>query len=148
MANTVYDGKEIDLELDVSLTETPDWKLVACLTDSDLDTSRETIDANSKCGNATLAGTATITANFTGFAIKDPDITQVSQQALAEINFQGNGEVRHWRYINNEDAGASYYREFNASLTAYNESHNNAESATFTGTLSVVGDVIIEVPTT
>jgi len=148
MANTHFDGKEVDLELDVSLTATPDWKLVACLTESDLDTSRETIDANTKCGNATLAGTATITANFTGFAIKDADVTQVSMQDLAVINFQGNGDVRHWRYINNEDAGSSYYREFNASLTSYNESTNNAEAATFSGTLSVVGDVIIEAPTT
>lgn len=148
MANTHFDGKEVDLELDVSLTDTPDWKLVACLTESDLDTSRETIDANTKCGNATLAGTATITANFTGFAIKDPDVTQVSMQTLADINFNGNGSNKHWRYISTEDAGATYYREFDGSLTSYNESTNNAEAVTFSGTLSVVGNVIIEAPTT
>jgi len=118
---------------------------VACITDSDIDGSRETIDASTKCGPDQLAGQKTDTANLTGFFITDPTVDQVSMNTLAAI--YDAGEVRHWRFID-EDGGSIYYREFNASMTAYNESSNINEPVTFTATLGISGDVIRILPTT
>lgn len=141
MANTPLEGKKVSLEYDVSLTATPDWKVVACITDTDLDSSRETIDVSSKCGPGTLAGQATNSVNFTGFFIIDEDTEQVSGQTLADINFNQDGVSKHWRLIDEDTGGALYYREFNGPLTAYNESSNNNEAVTFTGTISIIGNV-------
>jgi len=145
MANTKYLGNKVNLELDISLTATPDWQVVACITQSDLDGTRETIDASTKCGPDQLAGQRTDTSNFTGFFIIDPTVDQVSMNTLAAI--YDSGDVRHWRLID-EDGGATYYREFNGSMTAYNESSNINEPVTFTATLGISGDIIRTLPTT
>lgn len=145
MANTKYLGNKVNLELDISLTATPDWQVVACITQTDLDGSRETIDASTKCGPDQLAGQRTDTSNFTGFFIIDPTAEQVSMNTLAAI--YDTGDVRHWRLID-EDGGLTYYREFNGSMTAYNESSNINEPVTFTATLGISGDIIRTLPTT
>jgi hypothetical protein len=146
MATEILNGKDIALELDISLTDTPDWQVVTCITETDLDTARETIDANSKCGPATLAGTATFTANFTGFFAQVLDAGEISLPSLAVINYEGNGEERHWRLIDT-DGGTTYYREFRGALTAFNESSNNNEPVTYTATISIAGNVLLA-PTT
>lgn len=146
MANTKYLGKNVALELDVSLNpESPDWEIVACLTETDLDGTRETIDANSKCGPDQLPGDKTDTSNFTGFFISDPAAgVQVSMHTLADI--YDAGEVRHFRIISAD--GTTIYREFNGSLTAYNETFNNGEAVGFSGTISISGDIVRTAPTT
>lgn len=146
MANTKITGNVINLELDVSLTDTPDWEIVACLTESDLDMTIEEIDAESKCGQDTLAGTTSEAANFTAFFITDPEAgVQVSMPTVREI--AKSKATRHWRFID-EDGGALYYREFDGVITAYNESTNLNEPVTFTATISVKGDTIDVAPTT
>lgn len=145
MANTEYLGNKINAELDISATDTPDWKLVACITDSDIDQTRETIDGGSKCGPNQLAGTVTSTANLTGFFIIDPTSDQVSMNEMAAAF--DSGESRHWRFIDNE-GGLIYYREFNGPLTSYNESTNQNEPVTFTAAVAINGDIIRILPTT
>lgn len=146
MANEKILGNKINVELDVSLTETPDWVIVACTTDTDLDMTIEEIDATSKCGPDTLAGETTETMNFTGFYIIDPEAgVQVSMPTIRSV--AKAKESRHWRLID-EDGGDLYYREFNGVVTAYNESSNLNEAVTFTATISIKGDTIDVAPTT
>lgn len=146
MANTTYLGNKIIFDLDVSLTDTPEWETVACITQTDLDATRETIDTSSKCGPGQVAGAKTQTANFTGFFITDPvDGVQVSMNELAVV-FDA-GESRHWRLID-EDGGGVYYREFNGPLTSYKESSNLNEAITFVGAIAINGDVIRTLPVT
>jgi hypothetical protein len=147
MANTPFNGNEVALEYDISLTDTPDWEVIGCVTDTDLDTSRDTIDANSKCGDATLAGTATFTANFTIFYNKTPDAGQLPYTTLASLNYNGNGDVKHWRIIHVDDP-AVIYREFRGSITSFNETFNNNDVVGATATISIVGGVISVAPTT
>lgn len=143
MANTPYLGNKIIAQLDRSTTGVADWALVGCLTDSDIDGSRETIDASSKCGPAQLAGQKTDTANFTGFMDADQSTPNVTLDELAAI--YDAGESRHWRYLDDE-GGSTYYREFNGPLTAFNESTNFNEAITFTGTVAITGDIIRTLP--
>lgn len=145
MGTTKYLGKNVALELDVSLTPTPDWEVVVCMTTNDLDGTRETIDANSKCGTDQLAGDKTETANFEGFFVTDPTAgVQVTAGTLRDIF--NSGEVRHWRYISADEE--TVYREFNGSITAFTETFNNGEAVGFSGAISISGDVIDVAPTT
>jgi len=147
MANTPFNGNEVAIEYDESLTDVPEWLVIGCVTDTDLDTSRDTIDANSKCGDATLAGTATFTANFTMFWNKTPDVGQVSQVTMADLNYNGNGAVKHWRIIHIDDPSI-VYREFRGSITSFNETFNNNDVVGATVAISIVGGVITIPPTT
>lgn len=143
MANTPFLGNKVIAQLDRSTTDTPDWALLGCLTDSDIDGSRETIDASSKCGPAQLAGQKTDTANFTGFMNIDPLTDNVTLDELAAI--YDAGESRHFRFIDDE-GGSLYYREFNGAITAWNESSNFNEPLTFTGAIAITGDIIRILP--
>lgn len=145
MANTKYLGNKINLYKDQSVTLTPDWMLVACLTDSDIDSTRETIDAGSKCGPDQLAGTKTDTVNATGFFIIDTDADQISLNELA-ISYD-SGDSGHWKF-EDEDGGTTYYREFNGPILSFNESLNQNEPVTFTLSIGVKGDIIRTLPTT
>jgi predicted secreted protein len=145
MANTPIKGDVILLELDTSNTDTPTWAVVGCITESDIDGTRETIDASSKCGPAQLAGQKTDTANFTGFYNTDPEAGEVSMNEIAAA--YDDGEIHHWRLID-EDGGDLYYREFRGPITAYNESTNQNEPVTFTASVGINGDIIRTAPTT
>jgi predicted secreted protein len=146
MGNTNYLGNKIIFDLDVSLTDTPEWETVACITQTDIDATRETIDVSSKCGPGQIAGAKTQTANFTGFFIVDPvSGVQVSMNEIAAA-FDA-GEPRHWRFID-EDGGGTYYREWYGSLTSYKESTNLNEAITFVGAIAINGNVIRTLPIT
>lgn len=143
MANTKLLGNKVNAYLDVAVTGAPEWKLVACITESDIDQSRETIDTSSKCGPGQEAGNATNTANLTGFLIIDPEVNQVTMNDLAELFDSANSA--HWKY-EDEDGGNVYYREFNGPLTAFNEASNNNEAVTFTLSIAINGDIIRTLP--
>ena len=146
MGSTKYLGKNVALELDVSMTETPDWEVVVCMTNNGLDGSREQIDANSKCGSDQLGGDKTDTASFEGFFVTNPDAgIQVTMNTMRDI--YDAGDVHHFRFISADD-GATVYREFNGTITTYNETFNNGEAVGYNGTISISGDVISEAPTT
>jgi predicted secreted protein len=146
MSNSTYLGNKIIFDKDVSLTDTPEWVTVACITQTDIDGSRETIDTSSKCGPGQVAGAKTQTANFTGFFITDPvEGVQVSMNEIA-ASFD-SGDSGHWRYID-EDGGNIYYREFYGPITSYKESSNLNEAITFVGAVAINGDVIRILPVT
>lgn len=144
MANTPIKGDVIGLYLDISVTDTPNWQLVGCITETDIDGTRETIDASSKCGPAQLAGQKTDTANFTGYFNTDPEAGEVSMQEIAAA--YDAGDIRHWK-VEHEDSDI-LYREFRGPVTAYNESYNQNEPVTFTASIGINGDVIRTAPTT
>jgi hypothetical protein len=138
-------GRDVNLYLDTSLTATPNWEMVACITETNIDQSRTTIDASSKCGLNILAGQKNAgTSNFKGFYITDPTVTQVSMNTIAAL--YDDGLKHHWKL--STVSGSDYYREFNGYLTTYNESSNFQEAVNFTGAISISGDVILVKPTT
>lgn len=144
MANKPIAGNKIIMQLDLTTDGgVADWALVGCLTDTDIDSTRETIDASSKCGPATLAGQKTDTVNFTGYLDTEPDVNTVTLDELAAI--YDAADSRHWRLLD-EDGGAIYYREFNGTLTAWNESANQNEPVTFTAAMGLNGDIIRTLP--
>lgn len=144
MPNKPITGNKIIMQLDLTTDGgTPDWALVGCLTDTDIDSTRETIDASSKCGPAQLAGQKTDTVNFTGFLDTDPEPDMVTLDDIAAI--YDSADVRHWRLLD-EDGGALFYREFNATLTAWNEDVSQNAPVTFTGAMGVTGDIIRTLP--
>jgi predicted secreted protein len=68
MAETKVRGRDYILLADLDNNGT--WKPVACLTSNALNTTLDTIDANSKCGNETLPGDViSQTLDFDGHAI-------------------------------------------------------------------------------
>jgi hypothetical protein len=137
-------GDLVNAYLDTAVSGAPVWKLVACITTSDIDGTRETIDANSKCGTDTLSGQKTETANFAGFFITDPTVDQVSMNTIAAAF--DDGLQHHWKFATADET--VYYREFDGSITAYNESSNINEAVTFTAAVSITGDIIRTAPTT
>lgn len=139
-------GDDIVLEVNTGTEVSPVWNLVVCITEQDLDLQRETIDASSKCGNDQLSGQLTINANFTGFFDTAPTGGAVSMNEL--MGYILNDDSKQWRMLSSEDDGATYYRQFNGSLTAFNESANSNEPGTFTAGIAVQGTVITEAPTT
>lgn len=145
MANTKMKGDVVAVYLDTAAPgiTVPVWKMVACITTSDIDGSRDTIDVASKCGPGQLAGQQTDTSNFAGFFIKDPTVDQVSMNTIASA--YDDGLVHHWKYA---DADEIYYREFLGSITAYNENTDNNTAITFTAAVAIEGGVTRTPPTT
>lgn len=143
MANKPIIGDKIIMQFDRATTGPADWALVGCVTDQDIDGSRDTIDASSKCGSAQLAGQKTDTANFTILMDTDPGVDSMTFDEVAGL--YDTGDIYHFRYLDDE-GGSIYYREFNASLTAWNESSNKGEPLTGTGTLSISGNIIRTLP--
>lgn len=135
-------GNLVNLYVDESLTETPDWRMVACLTDLNFNGDGDTIDASSKCGQAQLAGQSNDSVDFEGFFELTPETSQVSYETLIEIY---KAKVsRHWKIATAD--GVAYYREFDGVLTPYNESLPYNDAASFTGTIAISGEIITVAP--
>lgn len=144
MASTKLVGDKIIAQLDLNTVGgAADWALIGCITDSDVDGTRETIDASSKCGPDQLPGQQTNTVNLTGFLNTTPGVDEVSLNELAAI--YDSTILRHFRLMDDE-GGDLYYREFFGYLTAWNESSNQNEPVTFTAAIAVSGNVIRVLP--
>lgn len=133
-------GNLVNLYVDESQTDVPDWRMVACLTDTSFNGNGDTIDASSKCGQAKLAGQSNDSVDFEGFFELTPTSAQVSYSALIEIYKAKT--LRHWK-ISTAD-GVDYYREFDGVLNPYTESLPYNDAASFTGTIDISGDIITE----
>lgn len=147
MANDAVNGSDVILQYDTTNgVGLPDWNLVACGTEGGLDGTRETIDATSKCGTRTLAGTKTESYNFTGFMAKNPTADTVSINEMRAL-FK-SADIGHWRVFDQETAGATYYREFFGALTTFNETHNQNEAVGFNMVISIDGETVDALPVT
>lgn len=145
MANDAVNGSDIILQYDINDgVGTPEWNLVACGTESGIDGTRETIDATSKCGSKQLPGTKTENYNFTGFMAKNPTADTVSINEMRAV-FKA-GTTGHWRALDQETGGATYYREFSGPLTTFNETTNQNEAVGFNMVIAIDGDTIDELP--
>jgi hypothetical protein len=120
----------------------PVWKLMACLTGTSIDLAVEEVNGDSKCGIDREAGDGTWTASFEGFYKKDPTVNEESGEALIAVA-QAKG-THQWKIAN---ADNSYYREFTAYISSYNEDAPYNEFVSFSGELNISGDLILE-PTT
>lgn len=132
----------VALYYDTSTTSVPAWKMVACITTSTLNAGGDVIDASSKCGQAKIAGQDDFSVDFEGFAEKTPPSGEISYQDLIAIKI--SKEDKHWKMATPD--GVDYYREFNGPLTNYTEDTSFNTAVSFTGTVSIVGDLIIVAP--
>ncbi|WP_343702693.1 phage tail tube protein [Chitinophaga sp.] len=120
----------------------PVWKLLACLTDTNIDLAVEEVNGDSKCGIDREAGDGTWTASFEGFYKLDPTVNEISGDGLIDLaKAKTSGQ---WKIANGDN---SYYREFTAYISSYSEGAPYNEFVTFSGELNISGDVETE-PTT
>lgn len=129
----------VALYYDTSTTPVPAWKMVACITTTTFNLGGDVIDASSKCGQAKIAGQDDFSVDFEGFFEKPTASAQISYQDLVEIKL--SKQSKHWK-LSTPD-GLDYYREFNGPLTNYTEDTSYNTAASFTGTISIVGDLIV-----
>ncbi|WP_126244338.1 phage tail tube protein [Chitinophaga rhizosphaerae] len=129
-------ANDVGLFLNTGTTAVPVWKVLACLTATDIDLAVEELNGDSKCGIDREAGDVTWTGSFEGFFKLDPTSTEVSGENLLEIA-QAKTK-KEWKISNSDD---SYYRAFTAYISSYNESAPYNEFVTFSGELNVSGTV-------
>lgn len=121
----------------------PVWKLLACLTGTNIDLSVEELNGDSKCGVDRDAGDGTWTAGFEGFYKLDPTVNEVSGDDLVVVaQAKTKGQ---WKIAN---AAETYYRGFTGYISSYSEDAPYNEFVTFSGELNISGDLILEPPTT
>lgn len=132
----------VGLYLDVSTTSTPSWKLVVCITQEKFNLAGDVIDASSKCGQAKLVGQDNFSLDFTGYAETTLSASAVSYEDMIAIRLSRISH--HWKMATPD--GVMYYREFNGPLTNYTEDTSYNKAAEFTGTISLVGDLILQAP--
>lgn len=83
MAERKINGKDILLFIDPLGGE--DYKTVVCLTSNSKKLATATLDAASKCGPDTRPGAQTVTVDFTGQVVVDPDAGRVSEGDLFDL---------------------------------------------------------------
>lgn len=128
-------GNDIALFLNTGGTD----YLVVCLTSLDLDMSASEIDASSKCGSATLAGTIDQTVTFEGKMVSNASGNIKDFDDMIAI-MQGQA-AQSWKI--KDTVSSKVYRAFNGVLTQYNESFPQDDVSTFGGTIRINGDIDI-----
>lgn len=80
MAQRIVNGKDILLFIDPA--GGTDYKTVVCLTSNSKKLTTAIVDAATKCGPDSKAGTQTVSVDFTGSVAVDPDADKVSEADL------------------------------------------------------------------
>lgn len=102
-------SKEVGVYIDMSATETPDWKLAVCLTSKGLSKTTNTTTINTDCEPdfvRQLPTDSQWSASFEGLINSNPTVDEVSVEALNLM--QDNREVRKFKF---ESIDGLYYRE-------------------------------------
>ena len=135
MAETKINGKERFLFLD--LTGGTDYDLVVCLTANSYNRASSTIDASSYCGPDTRQGAQTITIDFTGQVMYNPDAGHISEGELNDA-WQADSTVG-WKLARGipEDGDSIY--EGQGSILSLNDSGDLNSMLSFTASIGVSG---------
>lgn len=144
MAASYIFGKLIGVYVDMSDTDTPDYKLVTCTTQKSFDLSVDTVDLNNDCTgdfSGALPTTVSWTMGIEGDANFNPELNEISAAELFAI--AKGREIRDWKF---ENAESTYVRYGRAFLTGYSESATSTEYLTFSATLNGVGEIFDAVP--
>lgn len=135
MAERLVNGKDILFFFDVSGGTDYD-DLIVCLTSQSKNIATSVIDSASKCGPASTAGPTTISIDFAGQIVVDPDAGRISEGDLHDLIMAGT--VVGWKLapavpVDGDDiyTGTGFLSTFNSTW--------DMNGATFTGTLQPSG---------
>lgn len=136
MAQRKVIGKDILLFIDPA--GATDYKTLVCLTSNSLKRTTSIIDAASKCGPDSQPGAQTISADFTGQVVVDPDTGKISEADLHDL--WADSTTVGWKIApavpENGDviySGAGFISDLSDTF--------DMNGATFTGTLAVSGAI-------
>lgn len=135
MAERPVNGKDVLLFFDVDGGTSYD-DLIVCLTDNSKNIATSVIDSASKCGPASTAGPTTISIDFAGQIVVDPDSGRISEGALHDLIMAGT--VVGWKLAAATPADGDDIYTGTGFLSTFNSSWNMS-GATFTGTLQPSG---------
>lgn len=113
--------------------------LIVCLTDNSKNIATSVIDSASKCGAASTAGPTTITFDFSGQIVVDPDSGRISEGDLHDLIVAGT--VVGYKLAAATPADGDDIYTGTGFLSTLNSSWTMS-GATFTGTLQPSGTPI------
>lgn len=145
MANEKLSGKDLNLYRNAGTPESPDWQLIACLTETSLAGETEVLEANSKCGADSAPGITSWTSDFTGYAATNLAADTESSDNMISL-FQ-NQTQSEW-IITDDPVSPNVWRQFEGFISSYTEDYNFSEAVGFSGTLTIRGLVDTSLPIT
>lgn len=145
MAADYLFSKDVSVWVDLSNTQSPDWRLVTCTTSKTVDLSIASIEKNNDC-TGDFVGNLPSTVSWSMAIEGDANITptapeEISYAELFEI--AKNREVRNWKFENGTSTYVRYGRGF---LSSYSESIATPEYMTFSATLTGDGEIYDAIP--
>lgn len=110
---------------------------VACLTSNNIDSTADTIDANSKCGNETLVGdTMEQTIAAEGFAIiEDGTPSKISESKLYDLHAAKT--IINWKMGKAVPVAGDYTYTGDGIITSFSNSSSDGELNTFSIEIAV-----------
>lgn len=134
MAQRKVNGKDILLFIDPEGGE--EYSTIVCLTSNTKQITTATIDAASKCGPDSQPGTITVTVNFTGQVVVDPDAGKVSEADL--FTLASNSTTIGWKIGPAVPTEGDVIYEGKGFISDLSDTYD-MNGATFTGSIGVSG---------
>lgn len=134
MAERPVNGKDVLLFIDSA--GGTDYDLIVCLTSNSKNIATSVIDSASKCGPSSSAGPTTVSVDFAGQIMADPDTGHISEGDLHDLIIAGTtvGWMMGPEDPEDEDdiySGTGFFSSLNSVW--------DMNGATFSGTLSPDG---------
>lgn len=115
-----------------------DWKEVVCLTTQSINRTTNKIDATTKCGTSSAAGTRSAEVPFEGEYMLDPDTGRVSGGDLH--TYWSDSTIFSWKIGKVIPAGGDVTYTGTGFLTSLSDTFPIG-NGTFSGTISVASDI-------
>lgn len=137
-------GNDVFLFIDVTTSTTSgatpsNWDTVVCLTSKSLKRVTQVIDAASQCGPDTLAGNQTITVDFEGQQLLDPETDQLSGAYLHDV--WADKRTFHWKLSTATPAADDVVYTGKGFLSDLSDNYGDNSPSTFTGSIAVKGTI-------
>lgn len=145
MAAEYLFSKDVAVFVNMSDTETPDWKLVTCTTSKTVDLAIASIEKNNDC-SGDFVGQLPSTVSWS-FAIEgDANINPTDPEEISYAELFTIAKSRELRFWKLEKADDSYVRYGRGFLSSYSESIATPEYMTFSATLTGDGEIFDAIP--
>ena len=144
MANERF-SKDFGIYVDVSLTNTPSWKLAICTKSITVNTTVGSVTINNNCtGNAEnlLPSTVVNTIDFDGDTNSSPGVNEVSSDQL--FTMAQNRVVSKWKIQTLDNTYVRYAAA--AFIGTFTETASVPQYQTFSTSLNISGPLLTAVP--
>ena len=123
-----------------------DYSIVVCLESHSLSLSNSASTKTTYCGSVSTPGDQTKSWDMSGIIVKDPTTGEISAPDL--FTLAQNKSTFGWKSAKGVDpTNADFIREGKGFFTSYSEGYTSTDFATFSGTVSVDGDITQEFET-